>query len=169
MGDHGRGLARHPQAEVKVSAEPPIRWMATVVVVVLAVSCNGSPDDVLGRDCVPDEEVETGSGLVYEELQCGEGTEASHGDALTVRYTGRLSDGTIFDATEAGETFEFLLDSDVVVAGWSEGVNGMRVGGRRRLVIPPELGYGDGGLAGVIPPGETLIYVVELIEVREPN
>jgi FKBP-type peptidyl-prolyl cis-trans isomerase len=142
---------------------------ATFLVVALTFGCNGSPNDVLGSDCVPGEEIVAESELVYEDLECGDGTEATHGDALTVRYTGRLSDGTIFDQTEAGETFEFLLDSDVLIAGWSEGVTGMREGGRRRLVIPPELGYGQGGLAGVIPPNETLTYVVELIAVRQPE
>jgi FKBP-type peptidyl-prolyl cis-trans isomerase FkpA len=142
---------------------------ASFLVVALTVGCNGSPNDVLGNNCVPGEEVVTRSDLVYEELECGDGTEATHGDALTVRYTGMLSDGTIFDQTEAGETFEFLLDSDVLIAGWSEGVTGMREGGRRRLVIPPELGYGQGGLAGVVPPNETLTYVVELIDVRQPD
>lgn len=143
--------------------------MTMLVVAALGVACNGAPNDVLGRDCITDEEIVHGSGLVHEELVCGDGAEATHGDALTVRYTGRLSGGRIFDQTEAGETFEFLLDSDVLIAGWSEGVSGMREGGRRRLVIPPELGYGEGGLAGVVPPDETLTYVVELIDVRQPD
>jgi FKBP-type peptidyl-prolyl cis-trans isomerase len=143
--------------------------MAMLVAAVFGVGCNGSPNDVLGRDCETGEEIVTESGLVYEELRCGDGIEATHGDAVTVRYTGSLSNGTIFDRTEPGDTFEFLLDSDVLIAGWSEGVSGMREGGRRRLVIPPELGYGKGGLAGVVPPDETLTYVVELIEVRQPD
>jgi FKBP-type peptidyl-prolyl cis-trans isomerase FkpA len=144
-------------------------WTTVLVVMAVLGGCNGSPNDVLGSECTTGEEIEASSGLVYEELECGNGAKAAHGDALTVRYTGRLSDGTIFDQTEAGETFEFLLDSDVLIAGWSEGVSGMREGGRRRLQIPPELGYGDGGLAGVVPPDETLTYVVELIEVRHPD
>jgi hypothetical protein len=168
VGDHGRGLARCSQKKVKFSPAPLTRY-TTILVLALTVGCNGSPNDVLGSDCVPGEEIVAGSELVYEELECGDGTEATHGDALTVRYTGRLSDGTIFDQTEAGETFEFLLDSDVLIAGWSEGITGMRERGRRRLVIPPELGYGKGGLAGVVPPDETLTYVVELIDVRQPD
>jgi FKBP-type peptidyl-prolyl cis-trans isomerase FkpA len=168
MGDHGRGLARCSQTKVKVPPRHLTNCTAILVVAVIG-GCNGSPNDVLGSDCVPGEEVVAQSELVYEELECGEGTEATHGDALTVRYTGRLSDGTIFDETEADEPFDFLLDSDVLIAGWSEGVTGMREGGRRRLVIPPELGYGRGGLAGIVPPDETLTYVVELVDVRQPD
>jgi FKBP-type peptidyl-prolyl cis-trans isomerase len=154
---------------VNLRQRPLTCYTTMIVGLALIGGCDGSPNDVLGGGCESGEVIEAASGLVYEELACGDGTEATHGDALTVRYTGRLQDGTIFDATEDDETFEFLLDSDVLIAGWSEGVGGMREGGRRRLEIPPELGYGEGGLAGVVPPNATLTYVVELIEVREPD
>jgi FKBP-type peptidyl-prolyl cis-trans isomerase FkpA len=163
MGDLGRRLARCPQTKVRM-----IRTAPLFVAMSVAAACNGSPEDVLGRDCTEGEEITSDSGLVYEDLRCGDGAEADHGDALRVEYTGRLSDGSVFDGTAPGEALEFLLDADIVIAGWSEGIDGMREGGRRRLEIPPELGYGDDGLAGKIPPGATVTYVVELVEVRKP-
>ncbi|MEV1333221.1 FKBP-type peptidyl-prolyl cis-trans isomerase [Micromonospora costi] len=106
--------------------------------------------------------------LVIEDLTVGEGPEAQPGQLATVHYVGvGHSSGREFDSSwNRGEPFEFPLGGGQVIAGWDRGVVGMRVGGRRRLVIPPHLGYGDRGAAGVIRPGETLIFVVDLLGVR---
>jgi peptidylprolyl isomerase len=105
--------------------------------------------------------------LVVEDLIVGEGAEARPGAAVTVHYVGVAhSTGEQFDASwDRDETFAFSLGAGQVIAGWDGGVAGMRVGGRRRLVIPPHLGYGDRGAPGAIAPGETLLFVVDLLAV----
>lgn len=109
----------------------------------------------------------TGSGLRYRDDTVGEGAEATHGRRVTVHYTGTLDDGTKFDSSrDRSEPFRFTLGTGQVIAGWDEGVSGMRVGGRRTLIIPPALGYGARGAGGVIPPLATLVFDVELLEVR---
>jgi FKBP-type peptidyl-prolyl cis-trans isomerase FkpA len=110
--------------------------------------------------------VTTKSGLIYEELVKGEGTTARSGDSVVVHYTGWLTDGRKFDSSlDRNEPFSFVLGRGNVIAGWDEGVEGMQVGGRRTLTIPPDLGYGPYGAGGVIPPNATLVFEVELIEV----
>lgn len=112
--------------------------------------------------------VTTESGLQIEDVECGEGAEAASGQLVTVHYVGTLEDGTEFDSSrERGEPFEFPLGGGQVIQGWDEGVVGMKVGGLRRLTIPPELGYGEAGAGGVIPPGATLIFDIELLTVEE--
>ena len=106
--------------------------------------------------------------LVIEDLVVGEGPEARSGMRVSVHYAGRLEDGTQFDSSyERGMPFSFDLGAGQVIAGWDMGVSGMRVGGKRRLVIPAEYGYGEHGAGGVIPPNATLIFEVELLEVAE--
>ena len=107
------------------------------------------------------------SDLVVEDLRTGDGAEAQPGQTVEVHYVGASnSTGEEFDASwNRGSTFRFPLGAGRVIAGWDQGVAGMRVGGRRRLVIPPHLGYGDRGAGGVIKPGETLIFVVDLVGV----
>ena len=108
----------------------------------------------------------TASGLVIEEITVGDGTLAEAGKQVTVHYTGWLTDGSKFDSSkDRNDPFVFPLGARHVIAGWDEGVQGMKVGGRRQLVIPPHLGYGDRGAGGVIKPGETLIFVVDLLGV----
>lgn len=106
--------------------------------------------------------------LVIEEIIEGAGDEAHDGQTAVVHYVGvAASNGEEFDASwNRGETFSFRLGAGQVIAGWDRGVAGMRVGGRRRLVIPAHLGYGSRGAGGVIAPGETLIFVVDLIDLR---
>jgi FKBP-type peptidyl-prolyl cis-trans isomerase len=109
----------------------------------------------------------TASGLQYRDDSQGKGTEASRGNRVSVHYTGTLDDGTKFDSSrDRDEPFAFTLGVGQVIAGWDEGVNGMRVGGRRTLVIPAALGYGARGAGGVIPPNATLLFDVELLDVR---
>jgi FKBP-type peptidyl-prolyl cis-trans isomerase FkpA len=108
----------------------------------------------------------TPSGLIIEELAIGDGSEAAAGQSVTVHYTGWLTDGTKFDSSkDRNDPFEFPLGARHVIAGWDEGVQGMKVGGRRTLTIPPSLGYGARGAGRVIPPNATLIFEVELLGV----
>jgi peptidylprolyl isomerase len=106
--------------------------------------------------------------LEVTDLADGDGAEASAGRTVHVHYVGVAhSTGEEFDASyNRGEPLTFRLGAGQVIAGWDQGVQGMKVGGRRRLVIPPPLGYGDRGAGGVIKPGETLIFVVDLVDVR---
>ena len=106
--------------------------------------------------------------LVIEDITVGEGPEAQPGQLASVHYVGVAhSTGREFDASwNRGETFEFPLGGGQVIAGWDQGVVGMKVGGRRRLTIPPHLGYGSRGAGGVIKPNETLVFVVDLLAVR---
>ncbi|MDP2433317.1 MAG: FKBP-type peptidyl-prolyl cis-trans isomerase [Pseudomonadota bacterium] len=105
--------------------------------------------------------------LIIEDLSVGEGTEAVAGKQVTVHYTGWLTNGTKFDSSlDRGEPFDFPLGRGHVIRGWDEGVAGMKVGGKRKLTIPPEMGYGARGAGGVIPPNATLVFDVELLAVN---
>lgn len=107
------------------------------------------------------------SELIIEDLTAGQGDEAARGKTVVVHYTGWLTDGTQFDSSlDRNEPFDFLLGAGHVIRGWDEGVAGMKVGGRRKLTIPPEMGYGARGAGGVIPPNATLVFEVELLAVR---
>ncbi len=106
----------------------------------------------------------TDSGLKFEDTTVGQGATATQGQVVSVHYTGWLENGTKFDSSkDRHEPFEFKLGAGQVIRGWDEGVAGMKVGGVRRLTIPPQLGYGDRGAGGVIPPKATLIFEVELL------
>ena len=107
----------------------------------------------------------TASGLVIEDIIVGEGAEAVRGHAVLVHYTGWLMDGRKFDSSkDRREPFEFRLGGREVIAGWDEGVAGMKIGGTRKLTIPPELGYGARGAGSAIPPNATLLFEVELLD-----
>jgi FKBP-type peptidyl-prolyl cis-trans isomerase FkpA len=111
--------------------------------------------------------VTTASGLQYWDLQKGTGATATSGKHVSVHYTGWLTNGKVFDSSlDRGEPIEFVLGTGSVIKGWDEGVNGMKVGGKRQLRIPPQLGYGARGAGGVIPPNATLIFDVELVAVK---
>jgi FKBP-type peptidyl-prolyl cis-trans isomerase FkpA len=111
--------------------------------------------------------ITTPSGLVIEELVVGTGEAAAAGRKVSVHYTGWLTDGSKFDSSkDRGDPFIFPLGRGHVIQGWDEGVAGMKVGGKRKLVIPSALGYGARGAAGVIPPNATLVFEVELLAVN---
>ncbi len=111
--------------------------------------------------------ITTSSGLTYEDIEAGGGATAQAGQKAKVHYTGWLKGGQKFDSSlDRNDPFEFTLGAGMVIKGWDEGVAGMKVGGKRKLFIPPDLGYGARGAGGVIPPNSELIFEVELLGVR---
>ncbi len=152
-------------------------WLTPVVVAVLA--CGGDaaesgpdwsdPAEIeyapeLGIDL--DAMTETASGLYYRDVVAGDGATAEAGDTAVVHYTGFFPDGSSFDSSRSGAPLSFVLGAGGVVDGWDEGVTGMQVGGARKLVLPPSLAYGEEGAGGVIPANATLVFDVELLELR---
>ena len=145
----------------------PIRLAgAALALAILAVS---TP---VGRSDAADNQVtEMPDRLKYTDTKTGDGATAKAGNKVSVHYTGWLSDngakGKKFDSSvDRGQPFQFMLGAKQVIAGWDEGVAGMKVGGKRTLNIPPELGYGARGAGGTIPPNATLIFDVELLQVQ---
>lgn len=121
-----------------------------------------APDEPIG------EEIRTASGLVYVNEVLGEGAPAQPGQRVRVHYTGTLESGKKFDSSydhPGAKPFEFVLGRSAVIQGWHEGIAGMRAGGKRKLIIPPQLGYGDKNY-GPIPANSTLLFEVELVEIR---
>jgi FKBP-type peptidyl-prolyl cis-trans isomerase len=107
------------------------------------------------------------SGLWYSDVAAGQGTVAEPGRTVHVHYTGWLPDGKKFDSSrDRNEPFAFTLGAGQVITGWDEGVKGMKVGGRRKLVLPPQLAYGEAGAPPDIPPGATLVFDVEVLDVK---
>ena len=107
-------------------------------------------------------------GLIIEDLQEGSGKTAEKGKRITVHYTGYLTDGRKFDSSlDRGTPFTLVLGAGQVIQGWDEGFGGMKEGGKRKLTIPPEMGYGARGAGGVIPPNATLVFEVELLKVHD--
>ncbi len=134
------------------------------VVVVSGVCVLQGPGTVLGAQ---PESVKTSSGLQYVDLVTGDGREAHVGETAFVHYTGWLEDGTKFDSSvDRGEPFSFRLGAGQVIKGWDEGVVGMTIGTKRKLIIPSHLGYGSRGAGRIIPPNATLIFEVELLDLR---
>jgi FKBP-type peptidyl-prolyl cis-trans isomerase len=134
---------------------------AVLAVLVAACAQNQAPSG--GGD----QEVTTASGLRYTDLKVGSGAEAKAGQTAVVHYTGWLTNGTKFDSSkDRDQPFSFPLGGGRVIKGWDEGVQGMMVGGTRKLTIPASLGYGAQGAGGVIPPNATLVFEVELLDLR---
>ncbi len=134
------------------------------IVVVSGLFCLQGPETILGAEPEP---VKTSSGLQYVDLVTGDGREAHVGETAFVHYTGWLEDGTKFDSSvDRGEPFSFRLGAGRVIKGWDEGVVGMRIGTKRKLIIPSHLGYGSRGAGRIIPPNATLIFEVELLDLR---
>ncbi|HKM72454.1 MAG TPA: FKBP-type peptidyl-prolyl cis-trans isomerase [Stellaceae bacterium] len=145
----------------------PIRLAgAAVALAILAVSTPAGRSDAADNKVI-----EMPDGLKYTDTKTGDGATAHAGNKVSVHYTGWLSDngakGKKFDSSvDRGQPFQFTLGAHQVIAGWDEGVAGMKVGGTRTLTIPPELGYGARGAGGAIPPNATLIFDVELLQVQ---
>jgi FKBP-type peptidyl-prolyl cis-trans isomerase FkpA len=118
------------------------------------------------QDHTDTHEVVTPSGLKYTDLKLGQGDAADTGKVLEVHYSGWLESGVKFDSSIEDRPFTFRLGTGDAIKGWDEGLMGMKVGGRRRLVIPPELGFGKQGVGSVVPPNSVLVYEFELLAVR---
>jgi peptidylprolyl isomerase len=128
---------------------------------------NRRPTSTSAPTSVKGAPTKTPDGLEYWDIKVGTGPTAEKGQTVKVHYTGWLTNGKKFDSSvDRGEPFEFKLGAGDVIKGWDEGVAGMKVGGKRQLKIPPELGYGAAGAGGVIPPNATLIFDVELLGVQ---
>ena len=108
----------------------------------------------------------TPSGLYYQDLVTGQGTEADSGKTVRTYYTGWLTSGEQFDSNRGKTPFQFILGTGMVIKGWDQGIKGMRVGGRRRIVVPPALGYGKAGQPGTVPSRATLVFDIELKKVH---
>ncbi len=149
-----------------------MRGTAVALFALFLSACGGS-DDARGDAARAGFEIDsaaltkTPSGLQYQDVVTGSGAEATPGQVAVVHYTGWLTDGSKFDSSrDRGEPFSFPLGAGQVIAGWDQGVAGMKVGGRRKLLIPPNLGYGEMGSPPVIPPSATLVFDVELLDVK---
>ena len=165
----------------------PTYWLAALAIFALAGCQQGkSADSAPAQPASPTtqqpmkspaapvstvKEVTTASGLKYQDLVVGNGPMAEEGTPVVVNYTGGLTDGTQFDSSHdpGRQPLPFTIGSGMVIRGWDEGVKGMRVGGKRKLTIPPDLAYGEQGRPPLIPPNSTLVFEVEFLQVKRPQ
>jgi len=139
---------------------------ASLALAALFLSCSRTHTDYPGEIATLEKHT-LGSGLAFIDIVVGTGTEPKRGNKVTVHYTGYLTDGKKFDSSvDRNEPFTFTLGVGQVIRGWDEGVATMKVGGKRKLIIPPDLAYGGRGAGGVIPPDAELVFDVELLGVR---
>jgi|TARA_Y100001936_G_C16035851_1_gene648512 FKBP-type peptidyl-prolyl cis-trans isomerase len=133
-------------------------YKIVIIFVIFIISCGSNEGNMQKLE----------NGLLIEDIVVGVGNEAKDHNKVVVNYTGTLENGSIFDSSlkPGRDPFTFTLGVGSVIKGWDQGVKGMKVGGKRKLVIPPELGYGDKGAGNVIPPNTTLYFEVELLEVE---
>lgn len=152
-----------------------IVWMLVIVAVVIVGGfiffSSQQPEEqelvVVEKSQENMEQENTPAGLQIEDVKVGEGAEAVSGDQVTVHYVGTFENGSTFDSSRAKDApFTFLLGAGRVIQGWDEGVVGMKIGGIRKLVIPPELAYGERGAPGAIPPNSTLYFEIELLQIQ---
>ncbi len=156
------GLATGPGAK----AQDPASVAATPTTA--DTSATATPAPKAKKKKAEAEVITTPSGLKYQVLKTGKGSFAMKGQMVSVHYTGWLTDGTKFDSSvDRGQPFRFTLGAGQVIQGWDIGVAGMRVGEKRKLTIPPDLGYGAAGAGGVIPPNATLVFDVELLGISQ--
>jgi peptidylprolyl isomerase len=140
---------------------------STLVMEVELVEVTEPPEPVEMTEVDPEDYIETDSGLKYYDIVEGEGASPEEGETVVVHYTGWLEDGTQFDSSvDRGQPFTFPLGVGGVIVGWDEGVATMKIGGKRQLLIPADLAYGESG-SGPIPPGSTLIFDVELLDIEQ--
>lgn len=144
-------------------------WLALLASLLLAAACNDDPTTPTGPPEVTGDTITLPSGLRYIEVRPGSGAVAEVGDSVSVHYSGWLEDGTRFDTSRQGDRgpFAFRVGTGNVIRGWHQGLPGLRVGGMRRLIIPPDLAYGATG-TGPIPPNATLIFDIELMRIFTP-
>jgi len=155
-----------PKPEQAVEEAPPVAEVEPPVVEPTPAEPTAQPAATESTGEGEAEMVTTESGLKYQDMAVGKGAEATVGSTVFVHYTGWLEDGTEFDSSRGrGTPFDFKLGAQEVIPGWDEGVQGMKEGGKRKLIIPSDLGYGAGGFPPVIPPNATLTFEVELVEV----
>ncbi len=140
-----------------------MKVLTPFLILALLLSACGTTAEPANDDTTMTQQTE----LLIEDLTEGTGEASKAGDTLSVHYTGTLEDGTKFDSSrDRGEPFEFVVGGGYVIKGWDEGMVGMKVGGTRKLTIPSDMGYGDYGVPGAIPGGATLIFDVELMEIK---
>jgi peptidylprolyl isomerase len=127
---------------------------------------SSAPAAATGPTKVTGDGTKTSTGLQYWDIKVGTGRTADKGNTVKVHYTGWLTTGKKFDSSVGGPAFQFRIGAHQVIAGWEEGVSGMKVGGKRQLRIPPNLAYGKDGYPGAIPPNATLVFDIQLLSVE---